>query len=123
MKINEILTEEEILAAPMNEMANLYPVETGLPVVIWFGEVGGQHGPRVKVSNAPGRFDSMNCFVMSVSKNPSIYTPNSVRLSADKVQDVMDWIMLNYTDLMELWKIHETGNGNAQQVLARLQKI
>jgi hypothetical protein len=124
MKLTELFNDEQlILNAPMNEMANLYPMTTGLPVVIWFGEVGGQHGPRVKVSNVPGRFDASNCFVVSVAREPEVLTPKSVKIKVAKIEDVIDWIKINYEDLMELWKIHENGNGDSNEVLNRLQKI
>lgn len=123
MKLNELqMSEEDILTAPMNEMANLYPTKTGLPVVIWFGEVGGQHGPRIKVSNVPGKFAVDDNFVVAVVKAPFVLTKKSVRLSASKVQDVLDWVQNNYDELMELWKIHESGDGDAEEVLARLKR-
>lgn len=124
MKLTElVMSESEILAAPMNEMANLYPSKTGLPCVVWFGEVGGQHGPRIKVSNVPGKFAADNNFVVSVAKEPTVLTPKSAELSTAKIDDVLDWIKLNHDDLMELWKIHETGDGNTDEVLSRLKKI
>ena len=124
MKLVELLaTEEEILAAPMNEMANIYPTESGLPVVVWFGEVGGQHGPRLKVSNVPGRFARDSNFVMSVDREPRVLTPKSAEISTAKIDDVSDWIKLNYDELMELWKIHESGDGDSREVLNRLKKL
>ena len=124
MLLSELMDRElSILNAPMNEMANLYPTLTGLPVVIWFGEVGGQHGPRVKVSNVPGRFDASNCFVVSVAREPEVLTPKSVKIKAAKIEDVTDWIKINYDELMELWKIHESGDGDSTEVLSRLKKI
>jgi len=122
--LNELsISEEDILKAPMNEMANLYPTKTGLPCVIWFGEVGGQHGPRLKVSNVSGRFAADNNFVVSVAKDPKVLTPKSAELSTAKIEDVLDWVKLNHDELMELWKIHETGDGDADEVLGRLKKI
>ena len=123
VKLTELLTEQEILESPMNEMANLYPNDTGLPTVIWFGEVGGQHGPRIKVSNEPGRFDQRNCFVLTVSKQPVNQTPKSTKVKKSIETEIKDWIILNYDDLMELWKIHETGNGNPHPILMRLKKL
>lgn len=124
MLLNELqMSEVDILVAPMNEMANLYPTKTGLPCVVWFGEVGGQHGPRLKVSNVPGKFAVDNNFVMAVTKEPKALTPKSAELSISKIDDVVDWIKLNYDELMELWKIHETGDGDADEVLSRLKKL
>ena len=124
MKLTEIANlEEQILNAPMFEMANLSPTNTGLAVVIWIGEVGGQHGPRIKVSNVPGKFAKNDNFVVSVSSAPEVLTPKSVKLSSDRVQDVLDWVTLNYTDLMELWKMYEAGTGDVVGVLSKLKKI
>ena len=52
----------------MLEMASLYPSETGVGYVMWFGEVSGQHGPRIKVSNQPGRFAIDDNFTLSVKQ-------------------------------------------------------
>ncbi len=134
MKLHELLDEElEILNAPMCEMANLYPKSTGVGVVMWFGEVGGQHGPRVKVSNVPGKFRANDCFVVSVDKEPRVLTPKSMRLKQAGLDDVTDWIRQNYDDLMLMWKINETGDETVEdhdgsevslnQVLMRLKKI
>lgn len=49
MKLSD-LKESEI----MLEVANLPSRATGVGYVMYFGEVGGQHGPRIKVSNTPG---------------------------------------------------------------------
>ena len=122
MNLQDLL-EAEILNAPMVEMANLFPAETGLQRVIWFGEVGGQHGPRIKVSNTPGQFDLHNNFVVSVSHNPYVLTPRSMKISSSDLQDVLDWVILNYDDLMKLWKIYESGNGSTIEILSALQKV
>jgi len=125
MKINELLldAEDAILQAPMNEMANLYPLKTGLPVVLWFGEVGGQHGPRIKVSNVKGKFSTDNNFVVSVMKEPKVITPKSLKISVNEQADIMDWIKLNYDVLMKMWALHETGDGDLEELLAQLKKL
>ena len=69
-------------------MANLAPKDTGLSVVVWMGEIGGLHGPRIKVSNIKGKFSSSDNFVVSVDKNPSVLTPNSAKLKSDEIEDV-----------------------------------
>lgn len=123
MKLAEFLEEALILAAPMNEMANLFPKRTGLSTIIWFGEVGGQHGPRIKVSNTKGKFDLNSNFVVSVEKIPRILTPKSVNMKSEELEDVLDWIKLNYDDLMEMWKMYESGNGDPTETILNLKKI
>lgn len=116
------MTEEQILAAPMMEMANLAPGDTGLSVVIWMGEVGGQHGPRIKASNVKGKFSSDN-FVINIDKEPRVLTPKSVKLKESEIEDIKDWIKLNYDALMDLWKHFETGVGSTIPLLNALKKI
>ena len=100
MKLQHI-TESTIIAEAnlMMEMANLTPDETGVPYVIWLGAVGGQHGPRIKVSNTRGKM-SNDCFVVSVSRTPAVITPTAVKIPQTSVQDVLDWVMLNYDVLI-----------------------
>lgn len=117
----------------LSEMANLRPTRTGLPYVMWFGEVGGQHGPRIKVSNTPGRFNRGSNFSISVSPDPEVVTPpTSVEISRSELTQIFRWIQLNYDDLMLLWQIFETGD-DAQlndgttlddtDIIKRLKKI
>lgn len=107
----------------MNEMANLFPTTTGLERVIWFGEVGGQHGPRIKVSNVKGKFSLTDNFIISVAKDPSVLTPRSVKIKSKELDDLFDWVKLNYSILMQLWSVHESGDGDANALLQSLQKI
>ena len=124
MKITELLmTEEQILASPMHEMANLPTGTTGLPTVIWMGEIGGQHGPRIKVSNMKGKFAAHDNFVVSVDKSPRVLTPKSVKLKGSEVEEIRDWIKLNYDELMVLWKCFETDTGDVVELLSKLKKL
>lgn len=95
----------------MNEMANLYPSRTGVNYVMWFGEVGGQHGPRIKVSNEKGKFAIHSNFTLSVSKTPEVMTPEgSVHISERDLNKIKEWIVQNHDNLMLLWRVHETGD-------------
>lgn len=125
MELDQLFLSEEdlILEAPMNEMANLFPQTTGLSYAIWFGEVGGQHGPRIKVSNIKGKFSQSDNFVISVDKNPKVLTPKSMRIKSSELEDLFDWVKLNYDDLMKMWKIFELGNGDLVPILSMLKKI
>lgn len=116
-------TERQILEVVMTEMANLFPIKTGLPTVIWFGEVGGQHGPRIKVSNIKGKFAQNDNFDISVEKEPRVLTPRAVKLKVSDIEDIFDWIKINYDDLMKLWEIYESGDGDVDPLLASLKKV
>ena len=122
--MKDLIDEEKIiLEAVMLEMANLYPTQTGLPVVVWFGEVGGQHEPRIKVSNTPGKFNRDSCFVLSVDKEPRVLTPKAAKIQQDKITDVIDWVKLNFDVLMKLWEIHESGDGDVEAELSKLRRL
>lgn len=125
MIVTELLLDAEdiILQAPMNEMANLFPTDTGLQYAIWFGEVGGQHSPRIKVSNIRGKFAAHDNFVISVTHEPKILTPKSVKIDVDDQTDIIDWVKLNYDDLMKMWKVYETGDGSLVPIIQDLKKL
>lgn len=124
MKLVQFLDEEDrILAEPMLEMANLHPDDTGLHRVIWIGEVGGQHGPRIKVSNLKGKYSKSDNFVISVNKDPIVLTPKSMKISQDELDNILDWVKLNYSELMELWNAFESGSGSITKLLTKLKKI
>lgn len=129
MKLSELKSFDGL----MLEMANLYPSDTGVDYVMWFGEVGGQHGPRIKVSNQRGRFATNDNFTLTVAASPEVATPpSSVGIKQSELNTIIKWIRINYDDLMKLWQIHETGNAitlpdgqilNAATILSRLEKV
>ncbi len=124
MKLTDLLNEEKlILEAAMNEMANLFPSRTGLERIIWFGEVGGQHGPRIKVSNLKGKFAQHDCFVISVAKDPRVLTPSTMKIKQSELDDLFDWVKINYDDLMKMWKMYESGDGDPLEIQMNLKKI
>jgi hypothetical protein len=60
---------------------------------------------------------------MSVSKTPQVLTPKSCKLDQREIDDISDWIQLNYEKLMGLWDVFETGNGSAAKLITSLSKI
>ena len=106
MKLIELTLNQD---PPLMEMANLFKSDTGLDYPIWIGRVGGQHGPRVKVSNVLGKWRMNDNFVVSVSKNPRLLTKDTCKLTNTDLQRIYHWIKLNYDDLMLLWWIFERG--------------
>jgi len=134
MKLTEICTDVDNY--PLFEMANLRPNETGLEYVIWIGRIGGQHGPRVKVSNIKGRWRETNYFVLSIdNKDPKLMSnPDAVKIPNDDVKQVKKWIISNYDDLMLLWWMFERNASHVKDedtgevlsmddVFDRLQKV
>lgn len=126
MKFSKFLSEEQqklLVEAEFMEMANLPPADTGLNYVIWIGEVGGQHGPRIKVSNIKGKFAINDNFVISIAKEPINLTPKFTKVSIKDEEDVKDWVKLNYDVLLQLWKLFETGKGSLLILLGKLKKL
>jgi hypothetical protein len=83
-------------------MTNLYPVSTGLPMVIWVGpSYGARHDVRIKVSPAHGtRMDPSNLAVVAVRPVPRVIAGH---LSSADLRAVSDWIRLNETAIIDHW--------------------
>lgn len=53
------------------EMTNLSPKHTGLDYHVFMpGKGGAKLGPRIKVSNVPGKFSSNDTFSLSIEHEP-----------------------------------------------------
>jgi hypothetical protein len=86
------------------EMTCLSPKDTGLEHHIWMSSRGNtKHGPRVKISNVPGKFDSEDSFSMSVDHEP-VHRAGKVKLKSEHVEKIKDWIKLNHDHLQQAWK-------------------
>lgn len=125
MKIKQLLCESDqirMVEGFIMEMANINPDDSGLDYVIWVGPVGGKHGPRVKVSNIKGKMTN-DAFVMSVSKTPEVLTPHTCKLKNSEIDDIRDWIKLNYDVLYNFWKFGESGEGSFVKLYMALRKL
>jgi hypothetical protein len=66
--------------------------DTGLDYPIRLGKVGGQHGPRIKVSNIKGVYKgTSHSFVMSIDKNP-LHKDGKVLIPTKSLKDIQDWV-------------------------------
>ncbi|MBN2652605.1 MAG: hypothetical protein JXR63_09490 [Spirochaetales bacterium] len=86
------------------EMANLRPVETGLPMVIWVSPATGreQHSPRIKVQSVHGdRLSPDRLCSVSISLDPKLVAGS---LSAGDCQIVFSFVKKNYELLMQYWR-------------------
>ena len=83
-------------------MANLRPVTTGLPMVVWVSERGlARHDMRVKVSAVHGpRVQYANMATVAVRPAPRLVAG---QLSAADLQAVSEWIRLNEAPLIAYW--------------------
>ena len=123
MKFEDTLSEEKIISSFLMEMANIPTAQSGLSYMIWLGEVGGQHRPRIKVSNIKGKSPKTDSFVVTVSKQPKILTPKYCKIPKKDVEDIFDWIVLNYDDLMSIYGMFEDDVGNPFDVILNLKKL
>lgn len=106
MTLQELL-EDAILAEPLLEMPRLSPEDTGLPDEIWIGKVGGNHGPRIKVSNIKSVFSPSDNFVVSINKDPRVMTPRSMKIKQANVDNIIDFVKLNHDILIKMSKAYE----------------
>lgn len=112
-----LITEEQLY-----EMARVQEANSGIPVHIYVSTknvVHGAHGPRIKISNIPNTFSSHNNFVVSISKEPSIKAGKE-RCSKFQLEDIFDWVKLNYVPLMKYWNNEYR---NDAQFFAEIKKI
>lgn len=114
MKLQELFVQIDHF--PLVEMANLRSDETGLVHVIWIGRIGGQHGPRIKVSNVKGKWRENDNFVLSVDEKEPQLKSNKDDVKIDKfdLEQIKKWIVLNYDDLMLLWYMFERNVSQAK---------
>lgn len=85
------------------EMTNLSPKQTGLDQHIWISNKGkAKHGPRVKVSNISGKFESNDSFSVSVEHEPK-HRADSVKVKAEQFEKIRDWVKLNHDFLHKVW--------------------
>jgi hypothetical protein len=113
MKLTEIKYEETCILSESEimEMARIKEADSGIPVVIYVStkqSVKEHHGPRIKVSNIKTFSDSDN-FAIDISKNPSPIA-GKVKLKNSEVDDICDWIKLNYEPLMKYWNDEYTSD-------------
>lgn len=97
---NIILTEDVIA-----EMARIDPSLSGTRVVIFVSSrqyVKGKHWARIKVSNVYGKYSADDNFSVSISKKP-IIVAGKRKIKESDLDDVYDWIKLNYEVLMKYW--------------------
>jgi hypothetical protein len=100
------------------EMANLFPADTGLPMVIWVSERGrARHDVRIKVNQSHGtRMLPGNLATIAVRPAPRLIAG---QLSAADLQAVSEWIRLNEAALVAYWNYQISTAG----LIQRLQRL
>ncbi len=99
-------------------MANLFPADTGLPMVVWVSERGhARHDVRIKVNQAHGtRILPGNLATVAVRPSPRLIAG---QLSTADLQAVSEWIRLNETTLVAYWEYRISIAG----LMQRLQRL
>jgi hypothetical protein len=100
------------------EMANLFPADTGLPMVIWASERGrARHDVRIKVNQSHGtRMLPGNLATVAVRPASRLVTG---QLSAANLQLVSQWVALNEAALVDYWEYRIS----TPEFVRRLQKL
>ena len=100
------------------EMANLFPTDTGLPMVIWASERGhARHDVRIKVNQSHGtRMLPGNLATVAVRPAPRLVAG---QLSVADLQAVSRWIALNEAALVDYWEYRIS----TVELVGRLQKL
>ena len=100
------------------QMANLFPADTGLPMVVWVSERGhARHDVRVKVNQTHGtRMLPGNLATVAVHPPPRLIAG---QLSAADLQAVSEWSRLNEAALVAYWEYRVSTAGLTQ----RLQRL
>jgi len=85
------------------EMANLFPADTGLPMVVWASERGhSRYDVRLKVNQSHGtRMLPGNLALVAVRPASRLIAGN---LSPADLSAVSDWIRLNEVTLVDYWE-------------------
>ena len=85
------------------EMANLFPADTGLPMVVWVSERGhARHDVGVKVNQSHGTpMLPGNLAVVAVLPAPRLVAGN---LSPADLGAVSEWVRLNEAVLVDYWE-------------------
>lgn len=101
--LHTILADDETYG-----MANVPPEDTGLPagVVVFVSPQQGQHGPRIKVSNTPGRMVPTDTFSVTIEDHPQVV--GQAKFPASTVAKIGEWVVLNKEVLMRYWNTAST---------------
>ena len=96
-------------------MANLSPLFTGLPFVVWISVRGGaKHDIRVKVSKGP----KAQSFI-TVALRPELRVVGDGKLSTKEMNMLKRWVARNWDVLLAYWNVEIY----TEQAMLSLQKI
>ena len=117
LESDNFITEENLY-----EMARVQKKNSGLPQMIFVStrDYGtGNHWARIKVSNVPGTFSKNDNFSVTVSKTPKVVGSTS-KYSTSEMNDIFDWIVLNYDTLIKYWNNKYDSDGDFYNELKKI---
>lgn len=98
---------DELVDDGVVEMANLTSAQTGVAGTIFISTAMGQHGPRVKYFERPGR--TQPSFSVSIAHPPAVVA-NSLppRIVRQMAPQVIAWVERNRDALLDFWNNGDT---------------
>ena len=92
----------EVEADDLFEIANLFPVTTGLPMTVWVSPRGSaSHDERIKVHMTHGnQMNPANTAIVAIRSSPRLL---SGQLSPEDERAVFRWATLNTDALIAYW--------------------
>lgn len=99
------------------QMANFFPADTGLPMVIWVSERGhARHDVRIKVCETHGTRMLPSKLATVAVRPPRLVAGD---LSSDDFELVSRWIALNETAIVDYWHYRIS----TAELVRRLQRL
>jgi hypothetical protein len=115
--------EEELAREEVVEMANLTSAQTGVTGTIFISTAMGQHGPRVKYFERPGR--AQPSFSVSIVDRPAVVA-NSLpaRTVRQTAPQVIAWVERNKDALLDFWQHGDTWTQpEVNDFIQKLQRV
>jgi len=102
-KIAEISADTRLADEEVVEIANLASAQTGVPGTIFISTAMGQHGPRVRYFERPGK--TQPSFSVSIADAPAVVA-NSLpaRAMRQMSPQVIAWVSRNKDALLDFWQ-------------------
>jgi hypothetical protein len=98
-------------------MANLSPLFTGLPFVVWISARGhARHDIGVKISRGSKATPEK---LISLALRPQLRVIGRDKLAADELEQLRQWVTLNWDTLLAYWN----GEMFTEQAIAQLKPI
>lgn len=98
----DVMLDHELAHEEVVEMANLTSAQTGITGTVFISTAMGQHGPRVKYFERPGR--TQPSFSVSVGDTPAVVANSlPVRVVRQMSPQVVEWVRQNRNELLDFW--------------------